>query len=33
MVRGISQVVLDVEGKRQVIALSDIDRARLVPDV
>ena len=26
-------VVLDVEGKRQVIALSDIDRARLVPDV
>ena len=26
-------VVLDVEGKRQVIALADIDRARLVPDV
>jgi ribosome maturation factor RimP len=27
------KVVLDVEGKRQHLALEDIDRARLVPDV
>jgi ribosome maturation factor RimP len=27
------KVVLDVEGTRQVIAMEDIDRARLVPDV
>ncbi|HUQ29126.1 MAG TPA: ribosome maturation factor RimP [Usitatibacter sp.] len=27
------KVVLDVEGKRQQLALEDIDRARLVPDV
>jgi ribosome maturation factor RimP len=27
------RVVLDVEGKRRIIAFEDIDRARLVPDV
>ena len=27
------KVVLDVEGNRQLLALEDIDRARLVPDV
>jgi ribosome maturation factor RimP len=27
------KIVLDVEGKRQHLALEDIDRARLVPDV
>jgi ribosome maturation factor RimP len=27
------RIVLDVEGRREILALEDIDRARLVPDV